>query len=181
MHIPLLIGIQRKDILFGIYNVDKLIEIGGFYVSRFWATEENGVPVSKKGIDAFHSGVYDRNGHVSRLRNFINTRYAKTSFISGVAYDAMMRFVDGKRYSGGYFNIRKEQNSETTITGASEIGPVCNIYDLVAPGRNMFTSEQGTWGTLTIPTVTRSSPPCMRSIGWNNSAQFTRATLYVYY
>ena len=163
-----------------------MVEIGGFYVSRFWVTEENGKPVSKKGIDASSVGVYDKAGQVSRLRSFINTSYAKTSFISGAAYDTMMHFVHGKRYSQGYFNVLQKQPSVGAVTGGSSDGAVCNIYDLTVGGIASYTAEITT-GNLNVPTVTRGYSnygdvgPAYRNTG-NFSAQVScvRATLYVY-
>lgn len=92
--------IRRVVILFGFGGVDQVVRSGGFYVSRFWCfLDDNGIMVSKKGNRISKNGwSYTRSEFVNKLRNFINTNDAKTSLISGTAYDTMMKFLHNKTY-----------------------------------------------------------------------------------
>ena len=126
---------------------------------------------------------------MNRLRNFVNTSYAKTSFISGVAYDTMLHFVNGKRYSGGYFNVRQTQPRDgISETGSSSAGAVCNIYDLTVTGVFVYTAERFTNGLISSPTVVRGFSNFLGDVGpghrdlgtWTSNFSYVRATLYVY-
>lgn len=120
----------------GGYTVEQVVSKGGFYVSRFLITKDsNQSIVSKKGLQ-ISSIIQTRAQHVSSLRVFINTQYAKTSLISGPAYDALLNFVNNKRFSKGLFDVNTIMCKETSgITGNAEDMKVCNIYDLTVQKR----------------------------------------------
>ena len=181
----------------GWYGKEKLVSIGGFYVSRFQLTKENGRWISKKGR-YYPGGHRSQEQFINELKNnFINTKYAKTSLISGSAYDAMMRFVDGKRFNGSnYYNVKAKMpaSAQYAKTGSSESDKVCNIYDLSGNG-NCITAElyndSGSYKVIYRKTYVKSNdeiPVCPSfSIIYygvtpdhNYSGKNARGTLYVF-
>lgn len=52
----------------------------------------------------------------------------------------MLRFVNGKPYSGGRFDVDTEKPSCGDYSGSSEESKVCNIYDLLGD-RGSATAE----------------------------------------
>ena len=188
-------GIQWKVIQNGIYNINRLIEIGGFYVSRFWVVEENGTFVSRKGVNFEDWRLHkNRTQLVSGLRNnFINTSYAKTSLISGAAYDSMMKFLSGKWTGKGIFNENAVRSSDGFITGGSANGSVCNIFDIAPEGYGCLTAELLNTSYMDGLVIFRGGPgiyndnitlcPSCRTCSSSNrdiGSPCTRATLYVF-
>ena len=127
----------------GINNEKEAIlkeNIKGFYISRYEAGKEeqaNGTVelVSKKGANVWV--------HISqeesklRSKEFINNSNVKSALISGIQWDSVMSFVDGKEdasESGSKFNVQEFSPSRHTgkieLTGQNLADKVCNIYDL---------------------------------------------------
>ena len=81
-----------------MYGNSKLIEYGGFYLSRFELGWENNRCVSRKGVQP---ATPSQNGAITTIKNsFIKTSYARTALIHETAYDMVMAFVNGKRTKG---------------------------------------------------------------------------------
>ena len=114
----------------GIYDEEiSVINVGGFFVSRFEVGVENGGPVSKKGmtVDAYVTQERAK----TRAKSMINTNKLKSALCSGTQWDLVMKFVDGKDdYSVTYASSDRHNPNGIGKTGANEKDKVCNIYDL---------------------------------------------------
>ena len=81
-----------------MYDNAKLVEYGGFYVSRFELGWQNNKCISKIGIEP---ATPSQNDAITTIKNsFIKTSYAKTCMMNETGYDMMMAFVNGKRTKG---------------------------------------------------------------------------------
>ncbi len=114
----------------GIYNEEiAVINVGGFFVSRFEVGVERAGPVSKKGMTVDSYVTQERAK--TRAKSIVNTDSAKSALCSGTQWDLVMKFVDGKE---GYLvntPIADRHNPNgIDKTGANEKDKVCNIYDL---------------------------------------------------
>ena len=114
----------------GIYDEEiAVINVGGFFVSRFEVGVENGGPVSKKGmtVDAYVTQERAK----TRAKSMINTNKLKSALCSGTQWDLVMKFADGKDdYSVTYASSDRHNPNGIGKTGANEKDKVCNIYDL---------------------------------------------------
>lgn len=106
----------------------------------------------------------------------------------------MMRFVHGKRFASGNYNVRAKMPASTnqTISGTSEQDKVCNIYDL-AGSAHCLTAELADYGSGNPRPVVRKMDnnngvvcPSWRytAYGWSvdmtNNSFHTRAALFVF-
>ena len=82
------------------WTVDKLLACGGFYISRFEIGKIGNRYVSKKGIQP-DATISQDSAITGYKNNFINTTYAKTALINGVAWDSVMAFINGKKTGTG--------------------------------------------------------------------------------
>ena len=115
-----------------------VVNTGGFYIARFEAgQEETETLVSKKGATVWVN--ISREEAKERAKNVINTSHAKTALCSGIQWDVVMAFIDGKPDGGTPsqpFDVRTASESRHLggdvfeCSGANEADKVCNIYDL---------------------------------------------------
>ena len=130
----------------------------GFYISRYEVGEE---VVSRKGV---HIYVYSGFENISAIaKNFMgNTNDFKSALCTGIQWDVVMDFVNGKLDGNNeIFDVEvpnEKRHTERTISGNNKADKVCNIYDLegnhfelVAEGRKVrgkYTdSQRGGEGT----------------------------------
>ena len=110
-----------------------VINAGGFFVSRFEAGNQNGKLVSQKGATVWNN--ITRDSSKTTAKSFINNDNVKSALCSGIQWDMIMNFVDGKDDGkGNTFNITKSDASRhigsLATSGQNEADKVCNIYDL---------------------------------------------------
>ena len=110
-----------------------VVDAGGFFVSRFEAGKEDGTLVSKKGVTVWNE--ISQADCKTKSKAFANTDSVKSALCSGIQWDMIMNFVNGKDdEKGGTFDvITPDSNRHTNSvkeTGENEYDEVCNIYDL---------------------------------------------------
>ncbi len=130
----------------GITNEKQaVISAGGFYISRFEAgKEETNTLVSKKGATVWNNITYENSK--TTAKTFINKNEVKSALISGIQWDAVMRFVDNKKDGkGNLYNVRQYTDSrhhtDVEKSGQNEEDKVCNIYDLEGNVREMVAEK----------------------------------------
>ncbi len=116
---------------------------GGFYVGRYEAGVEGsklngtweGEPtlVCKKGATVYNYITY--TDAMRKAKDFINREDVKSTMISGVQWDVLMNFIDGKKDGMGREYKVEEYDlsrhlSEPKASGQNEADKVCNVYDL---------------------------------------------------
>ena len=111
----------------------------GFYVSRYEAGLEynDGLKlVSKKGAEIYNRKSYGENvDYEETSKSFVNNDYVKSALCSGIQWDVIMDFVDGKKDGKGNDFYVTQGNSNRHVgelkeAGQNEYDRVCNIYDL---------------------------------------------------
>ena len=76
-----------------------VIEAGGFFISRFEAGNENGQLVSKKGVDVYNYASQEESKEKSK--KFVNNKNVRSALCSGIQWDVVMNFVNGKNDAKG--------------------------------------------------------------------------------
>ncbi len=133
-------------------DVEKelVLKIKGFYISRYEAGDGStiadrldssgttGELVSKK--DAYVYNYIAQSDTKLKSMKFINNKNVKSALISGVQWDMVMKFVNGKKDgNGNEYNVRVISDDPSTSDrhldalqkcGQNEADKVCNIYDL---------------------------------------------------
>ncbi len=110
-----------------------VLNVGGFYISRFEAGIENDKLVSKKDATVWKN-ISQANAK-SEAKTFIDNDNVKSSLCSGIQWDVTMSFVNEKLdVNGNYFSVTSysEERHKNVVetSGKNEKDKVCNIYDL---------------------------------------------------
>ena len=129
-----------------------VVNAGGFYISRYEAGKEiNGdtnTLVSKSGATVWND-ISQENCKIEG-KNFINNENVKSALCSGIQWDMVMAFVDGKIDGNGVdkflvteYNAKRHMDL-TENSGNNNADKVCNIYDL--EGNNSeFVAEKNSY------------------------------------
>ena len=113
---------------------DAVINVGGFYISRYEAGKEGtNTLVSKKGATVW-TGIAQENCKIT-AKTFINNNNVKSALCSGIQWDVIMSFIDGKKDGTGkaFYVMSGDSNRHVgllKVSGNNEADKVCNIYDL---------------------------------------------------
>ena len=107
----------------------------GFYIGRYEAGKDGTTVISKQ-----NATVYTAKKQIE-FKDIAKTMYTgtnvKSAMCSGIQWDMVMKFVDGKNDGkGNPYNVRKydenrHNGTEVTESGKNEYDKVQNIYDLV--------------------------------------------------
>ena len=112
---------------------DAVVRAGGFYISRYEAGKEGTDKlVSKKGATVWNNIAQENLK--TKAKTMYTTTHAKSALCSGIQWDVVMKFVDGKNDgTGQVFDVETYSSTRhlaTTTSGQNEADRVCNIYDL---------------------------------------------------
>ncbi len=135
---------------------EAVVRKGGFYISRYEAgKEEENRLVSKKGATVW-TGISQADCK-TEAKKFINNENVKSALCSGIQWDVIMEFVDGKP-DGENNTIDVTVNgdrggSSASTSGGHKADRMCNIFDLE---ENYFeyVAEKNSYGTY-YPFVSR--------------------------
>ena len=113
---------------------EAVVKAGGFYISRYEAGKEGtDTLVSKKGATVWNN-IAQEDTKITAKKMY-NKTHVKSALCSGIQWDVVMKFVDGKNDgTGQVFDVEtssgtRHTSSEAT-SGQNEADRVCNIYDL---------------------------------------------------
>ena len=139
---PSLAGLNTPEEI-GEKNEDAerqaILKAKGFYVSRFEAGKENidgkDTLVSKKGVSVWGDTI-SQEGAKLLAKEFENNEDVKSALISGIQWDVIMNFINGKVTGNDtIIDVTSVSNEikidEKNATGQNDKDIVCNIYDLV--------------------------------------------------
>ena len=128
---------------------EAVLKSGGFYISRYEAGKEGTDKlVSKKRATVWTS--INQEDAKTTAKTMYNTAHVKSALCSGIQWDMVMKFVDGKNDgTGKTFNVKtvsstRHVGSNPTTSGKNEADKVCNIYDLEGNCRE-YVSEKNTY------------------------------------
>ncbi len=160
----------------GITDEEQAVRrVSGFYVSRYEAGKgDSDTIIYKKDKSPFNT--YQEKA-IELSKTFVNNDNIKSALISGIQWDTIMNFVNGKKDGvGNVFNVtQKDDNrhrgSVVQPTGWKENDKVCNIYGLeneaeITAENNSFKSDWpvvirggGQWGNGAHPASYRDYKP----------------------
>ena len=112
-----------------------VLKYNGFYISRYEAGKENLKVVSKQNTIVYVNETQESFKSIGLTMYEENNVYVKSAMCSGIQWDMLMKFVDGKTDSkGNVYNVRK-QDSNRHIGNKAKSGQnladrVQNIYDI---------------------------------------------------
>lgn len=111
-----------------------VLNAGGFFVSRFEAGNDNsGNLISKKGVTVYNNISQEESK--TKAKSFRNNDNVKSALCSGIQWDVIMNFVNGKKdgkensFDVTTSNANRHTGSLAT-SGQNDFDKVCNIYDL---------------------------------------------------
>ena len=113
---------------------EAVMKYNGFYIGRYEAGVDGTTVISKQ-----NATVYE-NKKQTEFKEIAKTLYTgtnvKSAMISGIQWDMVMKFVDGKNDAkGNPYNVRaydtnRHNGTGVTASGKNEYDKVQNIYDL---------------------------------------------------
>ena len=114
---------------------NAVVSKGGFYISRYEARNDGTDKlISKKDVTVWDS-LSQENCKIE-AKKFMNNENIKSALCSGIQWDIVMNFVNGKLDGNGTdkfvvteYNANRHTNSSMN-SGKNEADKVCNIYDL---------------------------------------------------
>ena len=120
----------------GEVEKEMVVKAGGFYVGRYEAGKEDGneKPISKKEATIWNAIA--QGSAKEKAKTFVNHDDVKSGLVTGIQWDVMMAFINGKLDGNGINKYVVTEASSTRHTGISEksgkneADRVCNIYDL---------------------------------------------------
>ena len=125
----------------GGYNEEAerqaVIDAGGFFVSRFEAGNDGSDNlISKRGATVYNN--ISQENSKTKAKDFINNDNVKSALCSGIQWDMIMNFVNGKQDgssdSDKTYDVTQSKpsrhTSSLTNSGQNDVDKVCNIYDL---------------------------------------------------
>ena len=115
-----------------------VVNAGGFYISRYEAGKETSgntnTLVSKSGATVWNN--ISQADCKTTAKTFVNNENVKSALCSGIQWDVIMNFVNGKldgksvdKFFVTQYNDNRHVGSPTS-SGNNEADKVCNIYDL---------------------------------------------------
>ena len=114
---------------------EAVMEYNGFYIGRYEAGVDGTTVISKQNATVYTSKTQTEFKEIAKTMYTGNN--VKSAMSSGIQWDMVMKFVDGKNDVTGekIFNVRKCDETRHTVSGATEAGKnindkVQNIYDL---------------------------------------------------
>lgn len=110
---------------------ESVLASGGFYIGRYETGIENGNIIVKSG-KGIYKGIFPNEIKLV-AKTMYNNAHVKSAVCSGVQWDVMMNFVNGKKDGeGNIFDVttHSESRSGLGVTGKNEADKVCNIYDI---------------------------------------------------
>lgn len=115
---------------------NAVMKYNGFYIARYEAGQDGTTVISKQDATVYASKKQ------TEFKDIAKTMYTgsvvKSAMCSGIQWDMVMKFVDGKNDAkGNTYNVRaydvnRHNGSSTGVTGSgkNEYDKVQNIYDL---------------------------------------------------
>ena len=73
---------------------------GGYYIGRYILGLSGGY-LTKKGVNVARFDSHKQGDIISACKSVVNTSYAKSTIVTGAAWDTMLVFINGKRHGSG--------------------------------------------------------------------------------
>ena len=115
---------------------NAVMKYNGFYIARYEAGKDGTTVISKQDATVYTDETQTEfKGIAKTMYNSSNSTAVKSAMCSGIQWDMVMKFVDGKKPAQGEtYDVRTyDANRHTgsqTAAGKNEYDKVQNIYDL---------------------------------------------------
>lgn len=126
---------------------ESVLASGGFYIGRYEAGKKNEDIVIKSNESVWNNISPDIAKTVAKT--MYNNSYVKSAVCSGIQWDVMMQFINGKKDGeGNIFDVTTYSESRRGLgkTGKNEADRVCNIYDIEG-NYYEYVAEKNTFNT----------------------------------
>ena len=112
-----------------------VLKYNGFYIARYEAGNENSNVVSKQNATVYTDKKQIDFKNIGKTMYGESSTYVKSAMCSGIQWDMVMKFIDGKTDGNGEIYDVRTYNSTRHIVSKAEAGKnladkVQNIYDL---------------------------------------------------
>ena len=115
---------------------NAVMKYNGFYIARYEAGQEGTTVISKQDATVYTDETQTEfKGIAKTMYNSSNSTAVRSAMCSGIQWDMVMKFVDGKKPAQGEtydvrtYDANRHTGSKTTA-GKNEYDKVQNIYDL---------------------------------------------------
>ena len=114
---------------------NAVLKYNGFYIARYEAGDENSNVVSKQNARTYINETQESFKTIGKTMYGESSTNVKSAMCSGIQWDMVMKFVDGKTDgNGNTYDVRtvnstRHANGDTN-TGKNVADKVQNIYDL---------------------------------------------------
>lgn len=113
-----------------------VVKWNGFYIGRYEAGIENEKVISKKSAQVYAYKTQEELKEIAKTMYGDNNKNVKSAMCTGIQWDILMKFIDGKNDGmGNKYNIREsntKRHKENSVeqTGNNLNDKVQNLYDL---------------------------------------------------
>ena len=115
-----------------------VLKYNGFYIARYEAGKDDSNVVSKQNATVYVSETQTSFKAIGKTMYGDNSQYVKSAMCSGIQWDMVMKFVDGKTDgNGNTYDVRMNNQTRhkgsdigVELAGKSIADKVQNIYDL---------------------------------------------------
>ena len=114
---------------------NAVLKYNGFYIARYEAGQDDSNVVSKQNAIAYTDKSQTDFKTLGKTMYGENSTYVKSAMCSGIQWDMVIKFVDGKTdgngdtYDARTYNSTRHTGSKTEV-GKNSADKVQNIYDL---------------------------------------------------
>ena len=148
-----------------------VLKYNGFYIARYETGNEKPKPVSKQNATVYTDKTQTEFKTIGKDMYGDSSNYVKSAMCSGIQWDMVMKFVDGKKDdNGNTYDVRKvdptRHTGSKTEAGKNVADKVQNIYDL-----------EGNCGECVAEKNNTGAPFVGRSGYYNSGDGFDRASL----
>ncbi len=112
-----------------------VLKYNGFYIARYEAGKDESNVVSKQNVTVYTDKKQTDFKNIGKTMYGESSTYVKSAMCSGIQWDMVMKFIDGKTDGNGEIYDVRTYNSTRHIGSKAEAGKnladkVQNIYDL---------------------------------------------------
>ena len=116
----------------------EVLKYNGFYIARYEAGEDDSNVVSKQNVTVYTDKTQEEFKAIGKTMYGDSSQYVKSAMCSGIQWDRVMKFVDGKidgngnAYDVRTYNDARHKGSSVGVekSGNNIADKVQNIYDL---------------------------------------------------
>ena len=116
----------------------EVLKYNGFYIARYEAGEDDSNVVSKQNVTVYTDKTQEEFKAIGKTMYGDSSQYVKSAMCSGIQWDRVMKFVDGKidgngnAYDVRTYNAARHKGFSVGVekTGNNISDKVQNIYDL---------------------------------------------------